>query len=121
MTKILIVDDDNETISLLSSLLAAGGYEPCAETISRHAIDTAHSVRPNLILLDIMMHELNGIELCRMFKNDSALANIPIVMVSALNDQGSKNDSFKAGAIDFITKPINNKDFMDRVHSALGE
>lgn len=120
MAKILIVDDDEDTISLLSSLLESQGYKPAAETISRHAIETAYSLRPDLILLDIMMHDLNGIELCRMIKNDPALAHIPIMMVSALHDQGSKKDAFKAGAVDFITKPIRKLEFIQRVQTALG-
>jgi diguanylate cyclase len=121
MAKILIVDDDHETISLLSSLIQSIGHEPASESVSRNAIDTAYAVRPDLVLMDIMMHEVNGIELTRMFKSDPQLSSIPIVMVSALNDPGSKRDSFNAGALDFITKPIKNKDFKQRILEIVGD
>jgi CheY-like chemotaxis protein len=120
MAKILIVDDDTETTTLLSALVRSMGHEPTSENLSWNAIHTARLVTPDLILMDIMMVEINGIELTRMLKNDPALAHIPIVMVSALSDEGSKKDSFNAGAVDFITKPIQAREFTKRINAALG-
>lgn len=120
MSKILIVDDDAETTTLLSTLVRAMGHEPTSEIVSANAVHTARVVQPDLILLDIMMFEINGIELCKLFKSDPALAHVPVVMVSALSDEGSKKDSFNAGAVDFMTKPIHAKEFSKRINAILG-
>jgi CheY-like chemotaxis protein len=119
MAKILIVDDDLQTTALLESLVKLNGYEPTAVNLSRNAIQVATAINPDLILLDIMMESINGIELCKLIKADAALKNIPVIMVSALSDIGSKRDSFNAGAIDFITKPVRPVDFAQRIQEAL--
>lgn len=120
MAKILIVDDDTESTTMLSALVRSMGHEPASENASWNAIQTARLVNPDLILMDIMMAEINGIELTRMLKQDPALAHIPVVMVSALSDEGSRKDSFNAGAVDFITKPIYAKEFTQRINAVLG-
>ena len=117
--KILIVDDDLQTTALLESLVKLNGYEPTAVNLSRNAIQVATAINPDLIILDIMMESINGIELCKLIKADEALKNIPVIMVSALSDIGSKRDSFNAGAIDFITKPVRPGDFAQRIQDAL--
>ncbi len=119
MAKILIVDDDTETTAMLSTLVRSMGHEPISENVSWNAIQAARLVNPDLILMDIMMVEINGVELTRMLKQDSALAHIPVVMISALSDEGSKKDSYNAGAVDFITKPIYAKEFAQRIHAVL--
>ena len=119
MAKILIVDDDAQTTALLESLVKTKGHDPKSVHLSRHAIEVAHSVNPDIILLDIMMEGINGIELCKLFKADSAFKNTPVIMVSALDDIGSKRDSFNAGAVDFITKPVRPGDLNQRIQEAL--
>lgn len=119
MAKILIVDDDTQTTSLLESLVKINGHSPTSVNLSRHAVETASSINPDLILLDIMMEGVNGIELCKLIKANPALNSIPIIMVSALDDIGSKRDSFNAGAMDFITKPVLPADFTQRIQDAL--
>ncbi len=86
----------------------------------RHAIQVASSINPDLILLDIMMEGINGIELCKLIKADPILGKTPVIMVSALDDIGSKRDSFNAGAKDFITKPVRPVDFTSRIKDVLG-
>lgn len=120
MAKILIVDDDIQTTTLLETLVTMNGHEPTSVNLSRHAIEVAGSINPDLILLDIMMEGVNGIELCKLIKADSSLRSVPVIMVSALDDIGSKRDSFNAGALDFITKPIRPHDFSERIQAALG-
>lgn len=119
MAKILIVDDDTQTTTLLSSLIKMNGHEATSVNLSRHAIEVASSVKPDLILLDIMMEGINGVQLCKLLKADSNLRAIPIIMVSALDDIGSKRDSFNAGAIDFITKPVRPNDLNSRIQEVL--
>jgi len=119
MAKILIVDDDIQTTTLLESLVKMAGHQPTSVNLSRHAIEVANSVTPDLILLDIMMEGINGVELCKLVKADSALKSIPVIMVSALDDIGSKRDSFNAGALDFITKPVRPGEFTERIQKAI--
>ncbi len=120
MAKILIVDDDVQTTTLLESLVKMSGHESTSVNLSRHAIQVASSINPDLILLDIMMEGINGIELCKLIKADPILGKTPVIMVSALDDIGSKRDSFNAGAKDFITKPVRPVDFTSRIKDVLG-
>lgn len=121
MAKILIVDDDPETTTLLSTIVKSIGHEPISVNQSWYALTTAKSEVPALALLDIMMSEINGIDLCKLFKADPDLNKIPVIMVSALGDEGSKRDAFNAGAVDFITKPIRARDLTQRIRTTLGE
>jgi DNA-binding response OmpR family regulator len=120
MAKILIVDDDIQTTTLLESLVKISGHEATTVNLSRNAIQVAGAINPDIILLDIMMEGINGIELCKLIKADSILGKTPVIMVSALDDIGSKRDAFNAGAVDFITKPVRPGDFTDRITDVLG-
>ena len=120
MSKILIVDDDTQTTALLESLVKINGHQPTSVNLSRHAIQVANSIIPDLILLDIMMEGINGIELCKLIKADTILKDTPVIMVSALDDIGSKRDSFNAGAIEFITKPVRPSEFAELLKEVLG-
>jgi CheY-like chemotaxis protein len=120
MSRILIIDDDTETVNLLTGIVKSGGHEAYSVTESRVALENVGNVKPDLILLDIMMAEINGITLCKLIKSDPVLKTIPVVMVSALNDEGTRRDSFNAGADRFITKPIHPKDLMRQIQEVLG-
>jgi DNA-binding response OmpR family regulator len=119
MAKILIVDDDLETTVLLESMLKTSSHEPFSITESPNAIKAIEIFEPDLILLDIMMSQINGVALCKLIKSDPKTTNIPVVMVSALNDEGTKRDSFNAGADEFVVKPIAPKTFLALVNSVL--
>jgi two-component system cell cycle response regulator len=82
------------------------GHKSVSVHNSMNAVEVANSTTPDLILLDIMMPGINGIELCKIFQSTSKLKHIPIIIVSALDDIGSKKDAFNAGAKDFLTKPV---------------
>lgn len=107
MAKILIVDDDKETTNLLERLVTMKGHLPTSVNNSVNAVETAHSLQPDIILMDILMPEINGIQLCKIFKAIPELKKIPIIIVSALNDAGSQRDTLNAGASDFLSKPVN--------------
>jgi DNA-binding response OmpR family regulator len=119
MAKILIVDDDLETTKLFEGIIKTSDHEPFSITESPNAIKAIEIFEPDLILLDIMMAQINGIALCKLIKSDPKTTNIPIIMVSALNDEGSKRDSFNAGADEFIVKPIHPKSFLALIDSTL--
>jgi two-component system alkaline phosphatase synthesis response regulator PhoP len=121
MAKILIIDDDTQTTKLLEGIVALSGHKAVSVNNSMSAVEVAHSTLPDVILLDIMMPGINGIELCKIFHSTSELKNIPIIIVSALNDVGSQKDAFNAGARDFLTKPVLPKVLVSKINALIGE
>ena len=119
MAKILIIDDDVQTTKLLESIVVLNGHEAVAVHNSMNAVEMANSVSPDLVLLDIMMPGISGIELCKIFQSTSDLKHIPIIIVSALDDVGSKKDAFNAGAKDFLTKPVFPKILADKIDALI--
>lgn len=102
----MVVDDTPENLKLLSSLLKANGYKVFALPRGDLAIQAASRNPPDLILLDINMPGLNGYETCELMKQDRKLKDIPIIFISALNQTIDKVTAFKAGGVDYITKPF---------------
>lgn len=119
MSKILIIDDDSETIKLLESIIQLDGHETSAVQESKNAIQAVETYTPDLVLLDIMMPEINGIAICKLIKSNPSLSKIKVMMVSALSDDGTKRDSFNAGADQFVTKPILPKVLTQQIRDLL--
>ena len=117
MPKILIVDDDFTVTELMKALVKIDGHEPTTVNDSLQAIDIAKSVNPDLITLDLMMPGLSGFDLCKLFHDDPNLSHIPIIIVSAKDDPESKKRAMEAGAKDYLTKPFNVDEFLDRIKS----
>jgi DNA-binding response OmpR family regulator len=117
MTKILIVDDDATITELMKSLVIMEGHEPIIVNDSLQAVEIAHAVDPDLITLDLMMPGLTGFDLCEILHNDPKFADTPIILVSAKDDQASKEKAFSLGARDYITKPFDIDEFLDRINS----
>jgi CheY-like chemotaxis protein len=115
MPKILIVDDDVIITDLMKMLVSMEGHQPTTVNDSTKAIEVADSVHPDLITLDLMMPGLTGFELCELLHNDPRFANIPVVIVSAKDDFASKEQAFKAGAREYITKPFGVDDFIQKI------
>jgi len=106
MAKILIIDDDTETIKLLESIVQLDGHNTNSVSESKQAYLTVETYMPDLVLLDIMMPEINGIAICKLIKSNPQTNHIKVMMISALSDEGTKRDSKNAGADQFVTKPI---------------
>lgn len=106
MAKILIIDDDAETTTLLESIVKIDGHTAGSVNESKKAVNEVESFLPDLVLLDIMMPEINGIAICKLIKSNPKTKQIKVIMISALSDDGTKRDSFNAGADYFVTKPI---------------
>lgn len=119
MAKILIIDDDIETIKLLETMVQLEGHQISSIQESRDAIHTVETFMPDLVLLDIMMPEINGIGVCKLIKSKPGTRHIKVVMVSALSDDGTKRDSFNAGADHFVSKPILPNVFMEQITAIL--
>ena len=119
MTRILVVDDHEDNVELLRARLEARGYEVEAAMDGQEALDRVHAAPPDLMLLDVMMPRIDGIEVTRQIKGDPSLPFIPIIMQTALESTEDKVEGLDAGADDYITKPINFAELEARVKSLL--
>lgn len=116
---ILIIDDNADNLRVLSSLLARKGYNVRKALNWQMALTACQTVLPDLILLDIMMPEVDGYEVCRRFKAWDATADIPIIFISALDDVFDKIKAFRLGGVDYITKPFEVEEVVLRVQNQL--
>jgi CheY-like chemotaxis protein len=117
--KLLIVDDKTANLDLLREMLAPLGHQIFFATSGAKALGIASSVLPDLVLLDVMMPEMDGFETCRRFKQDEALAEIPIMFVTAKTDVEDLARGFAAGAVDYVTKPVKQPEVHARVATHL--
>jgi adenylate cyclase len=118
-TKILVVDDNEQNLALIRVILRQHGY---ASVLARRGEEALHLVRidpPDLIILDVMMPGMDGIEVCRLLKDDEETRLIPIVIMTVLDQPADKIRGIEAGADDFLTKPVNQPELMARVRTAL--
>lgn len=106
MARILIIDDDLETIKLLESIVKMDGHTTASVNDSKKAANEVESFMPDLVLLDIMMPEINGLAICKLIKSNPKTKNVKVIMISALSDDGTKRESLNVGADHFVTKPI---------------
>jgi PleD family two-component response regulator len=123
---ILIVDDSPDQQALLRSILGKAGH---ADVLSADSAKAASRVlnldgdaathKIDLILMDVLMPEQDGVETCRQIKRCAHLEDIPVIMVTAKSDLGNLQEAFAAGAMDFISKPVNGIELLARVSSAL--
>ncbi|WP_071191425.1 diguanylate cyclase [Trichormus sp. NMC-1] len=116
---ILLVDDIPENLQLLSDLLVKLGYTVRSVTSGRMALKTVKVKRPDVILLDIKMPEMDGYQVCQALKADENLRNIPVIFISALDDVFDKVTAFKSGGIDYITKPFQIEEVVARLENQL--
>lgn len=117
--KILVVDDEIDVTELLSYHLRQRGFVVQSVNDPRRAIEAARMFLPDLIVLDIMMPELSGLQVCRMMRVDSRLKSIPIVFLSAKTEEGDRIEGFESGADDYVCKPFSPKELMLRVIAIL--
>jgi two-component system cell cycle response regulator len=117
--RILVVDDHEDNIELLRARLEARGYEVFGASDGQAALDQVEHVSPDLILLDVMMPKMDGMEVVRRLKANKNLPFIPVIMQTALDSTENKVEGLDAGADDYITKPINFAELEARVNSLL--
>ena len=119
MKRILVIDDLPENVFLLKDRLEHEGYEVLTADCGNSGIEKATDEIPYLILLDVMMPDINGFEVCKTLVNDSRTSGIPILLVTAKTDAEDTKEGLDAGAFDYIKKPINKIELIARVKSAL--
>lgn len=118
-SKILIVDDKQENLELLTNLLEAEGYEIAFATNGEQAIKIANIFLPQLILLDVMMPGIDGFETCRRLKSLHDVKEIPIIFVTGKANISDVVEAFSAGGVDYVTKPIRHEEIIARVATHL--
>ncbi len=106
---ILIADDTIANLRLLSTMLETNGYRVFEASGGETALEIARISLPDIILLDVLMPGMDGYSVCRKLKNDTATSNIPVIFVSALDEQTDKVQGFAVGGVDYITKPFQAK------------
>lgn len=117
--RILVVDDNPLNVKLLAAKLSHDYYVVITASNGVEALAKIKTEKPDIVLLDIMMPELDGFETCKKMKADPATSHIPVIMVTALSDTADRIKGLEAGADDFLTKPINDVALMARVRSLL--
>ncbi|HEY9832137.1 MAG TPA: response regulator, partial [Stenomitos sp.] len=116
---ILIVDDNPVNLNLLSEILSEQGYKVRAALSSTLALKSVQSNQPDLILLDILMPEMDGYEVCQKLKSSPITKDIPIIFISALNEVLDKVKAFALGGVDYITKPFQAEEVLARIENQL--
>lgn len=106
MNKLLIADDEAGVRALVRTTLETGRYEILEATNGREALELARRHRPEIVLLDLMMPELSGFDVCRTLKEDPSTARITIVMLTARAQEADRREGEAAGADDYLTKPF---------------
>ena len=114
--KILIVEDDETTAAAVETYLQHDGFEVVVARTGAQAIDAAQRDRPHLVILDVMLPELGGIEVCRALREQS---DVPIIMLTARTTESDKLEGLDAGADDYVTKPFSPRELVARVKSVL--
>ena len=119
MARILIVEDNALNIKLFCDLLAAHGHQPEAVTDSRNALDAAREFSPDLVITDIQLPHVSGLDLIRLIRKDEQLASVPIMAVTAYSAQGDEERIRAAGAQAYVSKPISVVRFAQTVEELL--
>ncbi len=117
--KILVVDDTPRNVKLVADLLSVKGYEVATAASGREALASIDANLPDLVLLDVVMPEMSGYEVCAKIRENPASQMLPVIMVTALDPTEERVKGIEAGADDFLTKPINQAELLARVKSLL--
>lgn len=117
--RILIVDDDPDALTLIGLTLERRGYTVIKAASGPDALDLVDKERPDLVLLDLMMPQMDGYEVCRRLKSNPDLADIPIVMLTAKAQVTSQVEGYRVGADDYITKPVHPVDLASHIEAVL--
>lgn len=117
--KILIADDEPNILDILSFNLSAAGYEVFLAKDGLEALEKARLMKPDLIVLDMMMPKKNGMEVCALLRAQAIYQNTPIIFLTALNDEQTHIKGLETGADDYVSKPISPKILISRIKALL--
>lgn len=116
MTKVLVVEDDSKTANLINLYLKQAGYDGLVANTGYHGLELARSEKPDLIVLDLMLPELDGLDVCRLIRMESS---VPIIILSARSTEDDVLRGLDLGADDYITKPFSPREVVARVRTVM--
>ncbi len=114
---VMIVDDNPKNVQVLGTILMEKKYNVSVATGGKQALAQVGKVKPEVILLDIMMPDIDGYEVCRRLKEKEETADIPVIFLTAKTDTDDIVKGFELGAVDYVTKPFKSKELIARVHT----
>lgn len=117
--KILVVDDESDVADLVAYHLKAKGFDVQTVNDPTHSIGAARSLMPDLVVLDVMMPEINGIQICRMLRADPKLKQVPVIFLTAKVEENDRVQGLESGADDYLCKPFSTKELVLRVQNIL--
>src|SRR6202142_729699 len=118
-TKILVVDDEPDALEVLGFKLRQAGYTPIFAKDGTRAIAIARDERPNLIVLDLMLPEVDGLEVCKILRRDPSTASIPVIMLTARASEMDRVLGLELGSDDYVTKPFSPRELVLRIRKQL--
>jgi DNA-binding response OmpR family regulator len=121
MKKILVVDDEDDILHFLELVLREKGYDVVSAASGQEALTRAQLSRPDLVLLDIMMPQMDGWEVLKLLRVDEATANVPVAMLSARTEAKDRVQGLQEGAIDYICKPFSLQELLGKVEAIFGQ
>ncbi|MGC4116184.1 MAG: winged helix-turn-helix domain-containing protein [Myxococcales bacterium] len=119
MAKILVIEDERDLQDVLDYNLRQAGHEPVAALRGREGLERARTLAPELILLDLMLPDLSGSEVCKALKRDPATARVPVVMLTAKGEEIDRVVGFELGAEDYVVKPFSVRELLLRIEAIL--
>ncbi|MEW6159198.1 MAG: response regulator, partial [Verrucomicrobiota bacterium] len=118
-SRILVVDDITKNLQVVGTVLRNEGYHVMPATSGPQALERVRGQLPDLILLDLMMPDMDGLEVCQRLKADPATRGVPVIFLTASNEMEHLMKGFAAGAVDYVTKPFNVAELLARVRTHL--
>jgi DNA-binding response OmpR family regulator len=117
--QILVVDDDPDTVSILARHLEREGFVPLEASSGADCLKMVHENEVDVILLDLMMPEMDGFQVCKALKNNPETAEIPVIMITARDDMDARAEGMRLGVSDFLAKPVFRRQLANRVRAQL--
>ncbi len=119
--RILLVDDEPDFVETVEFFLSGSDYRVFVAKNGKEALEQVRSQKPDLVLLDVMMPEMDGLETCKRLKNDPATNSIPIIMLTAKGRKEDVVDAIAAGSNSYIVKPFNLSDLIERIEKVFSD
>lgn len=119
--KILLVDDSNTVLLMERMILSHGRYELCTARNGREGVERAREERPDLILMDVVMPEMNGLDALAEIRKDAITCDIPVIMVTTRSEASCMETGYARGCNDYVTKPVHSTELLTKVRNLLGE
>ncbi len=119
MSTVLVVEDDSDVRELIARKLAQAGFEVHTREDGQAGLEATSEVAPDIVLLDVMMPRLDGIEVCRRMRAKPSTASVPVIMLTAKAQEADVDRGFGVGADDYIIKPFSPRELLNRVQAVL--